>query len=151
MSDQVPLHHFLGIMVKHTETGLLLHQQNYAADILERANMSNCNPCLTPVDTIQRLSADDSPPVSDPTMYRSLAGAFQYLTFTRPDISFALQQICFFMHEPREHHLNALKRILRYIKGTISYGIKMTRSASLSITAYSDAACAGCPSTRRST
>lgn len=151
MSDQGPLHHFLGITVKRNESGLLLHQQNYAADILLRANMSNCNPCLTPVDTKQKLSADDSPPVSDPTMYRSLAGALQYLTFTRPDLSFAVQQICLFMHDPRENHLNALKRILRYVKGTISYGIKMTRSTSLSITSYSDADWAGCPSTRRST
>ena len=151
MSDQGPLHHFLGITVKRNESGLLLHQQNYAADILLRANMSNCNPCLTPVDTKQKLSADDSPPVSDPTMHRSLAGALQYLTFTRPDLSFSVQQICLFMHDPRENHLNALKRILRYVKGTISYGIKMTRSTSLSITAYSDADWAGCPSTRRST
>ena len=151
MSDQGPLHHFLGITVKRDSTGLLLHQQNYAADILHRANMTNCNPCLTPDDTKQKLSADDSPPVSDPTLYRSLAGALQYLTFTRPDIAFAVQQICLFMHDPREAHFNALKRILRYLKGTISLGVRMLKSKSLHLTAYSDADWAGCPSTRRST
>lgn len=151
MSDQGPLHHFLGITLKRDANGLMLHQQNYAADILHRANMANCNPCLTPVDTKQKLSADGSKPVSDPTLYRSLAGALQYLTFTRPDIAFAVQQVCLFMHDPREAHFHALKRILRYVKGTISHGIKMTRSQSLSITAYSDADWAGCPSTRRST
>ena len=100
MSDQGPLHHFLGITVKRDSTDLLLHQQNYAVDILHRANMTNCNSCLTPVDTKQKLSADDSPPVSDPTLYRSLAGALQYLTFTRPGIAFAVQQICLFIHDP---------------------------------------------------
>ena len=151
MSDQGPLHHFLGITVKRDPSGLFLHQQNYAADILHRADMTHCNPYLTPVDTKQKLAADDSPPVSDPTFYRSLAGALQYLTFTRPDISFAVQQICLFMHDPREAHFNALKRILRYVKGTLSHGIHMTRSTSLHLTAYSDAEWAGCPSTRRST
>lgn len=151
MSDQGPLHHFLGITVKRDSSGLLLHQQNYASDILHRANMTHCNPCLTPVDTKQKLSADDSPPVSDPTLYRSLAGALQYLTFTRPDISFAVQQVCLFMHDPREAHFNALKRILRYIKGTLSLGVCMLKSKSLNLTAYSDADWAGCPSTRRST
>lgn len=91
MSDQGRLYHFLGITVQRTNSGLTLHQHNYAADILYRANMTHCNPCLTPVDTKQKLAADEGPPVSDPTLYRSLTGALQYLTFTRPDISFAVQ------------------------------------------------------------
>ncbi|GKE05849.1 ribonuclease H-like domain-containing protein, partial [Tanacetum coccineum] len=56
-------------------------------------------------------------PVQDPTLYRSLAGGLQYLTFTRPDLSYAIQQICLYMHDPREPHLTALKRILRYVQG----------------------------------
>ncbi|GJY22223.1 ribonuclease H-like domain-containing protein [Tanacetum coccineum] len=67
-------------------------QQKYASELLERAGMLTCNPCRTPVDTDSKLSADGDP-VSDPTLYRSLAGALQYLTFTRPDISYAVQQI----------------------------------------------------------
>lgn len=63
--------------------------------------MSNCNPRLTLVDTKQKLSADASPPVSYPTLYQKLTGALRYLTFTRPDIYFVLQQICLFMHDPR--------------------------------------------------
>lgn len=125
MSDQGLLHHFLGITVKRDVSGLLLHQHKYAAEILHRANMSYCNPCLTPIDTKQKLSVNTSPPVSDPTLYRSLAGALQYLTFTRPDIAFAVQQVCLFMHDPREAHFNTLKRILRYLKGTLSHGIHM--------------------------
>ncbi|GKA19774.1 ribonuclease H-like domain-containing protein [Tanacetum coccineum] len=91
---------------------MFLSQQKYASELLERAGMLTCNPCRTPVDTDSKLSADGDP-VSDPTLYRSLAGALQYLTFTRPDISYAVQQVCLYMHDPREPHFSALKRILR--------------------------------------
>ncbi|GKD56091.1 ribonuclease H-like domain-containing protein [Tanacetum coccineum] len=82
---------------------------------------------------------------------RSLAGALQYLTFTRPDISYAVQQVCLFMHDPREPHLSALKRILRYVRDTLSYGLQLYSSTTSSLVAYSDADWAGCPTTRRST
>ncbi|GJS49027.1 ribonuclease H-like domain-containing protein [Tanacetum coccineum] len=78
--------------------------------VLERAGMLTCNSCRTPVDTDFKLAATGDP-VSDPTLYRRLAGALQYLTFTRPDISYAVQQVCLFMHDPREPHFSALKRI----------------------------------------
>ncbi|CAA7024775.1 unnamed protein product [Microthlaspi erraticum] len=145
------LQYFLGISFKRDHQGLFLQQQNYAADILHRAGMTDCNPCLTPCDTKSKLAAADSPRISDPTLYRSLAGALQYLTFTRPDIAYAVQQICLFMHDPRESHFHALKRILRYLKGTLSQGLRMSRSSSYDLVAYSDADWAGCPTTRRST
>lgn len=151
MTDLGPLHHFLGISVTRNAQGTFLHQQNYAADIIHRANMTSCNPCLTLVDTKPKLAPTDSPPVADPTLYRSLAGALQYLTFTRPDISYDVQQVCLFMHDPRESHFNALKRIIRYVKGTISHGLQLYKSSSMNLIAYSDADWAGCPSTRRST
>lgn len=113
--------------------------------------MTNCKPSSTPVDTKSKLVADDGPRVADPTLYRILAGALQYLTFTRPDISYTVQQICLFMHDPREPHFTALKRILRYIKGTIDHGLQLTKSSITDLVAYSDADWAGCPSTRRST
>lgn len=84
-------------------------------DILDRAGMTECKPCSTPVDTNPKVAAADGAPVLDPTDFRSLAGAVQYLTFTRRDISYAVQQICLHMHDPREPHLAALKRILRYV------------------------------------
>ncbi|GJR93545.1 ribonuclease H-like domain-containing protein [Tanacetum coccineum] len=99
---------------------------------------------------LQRLSADGDH-VSDPTLYRSLAGALQYLTFTRPDISYAVQQVCLFMHDPREPHFAALKRILRYVRGTLTHGLQLYASTTSSLVAYSDADWAGCPTTRRST
>jgi hypothetical protein len=113
--------------------------------------MTDCNPCSTPVDTQGKLSEAEGPPVSDPTAYRSLAGALQYLTFTRPDITYAVQQICLHMHDPREAHLTALKRLLRYFRGTIDYGLLLHRSSSANLVVYTNTDWAGCPDTRRST
>ncbi|GJS33084.1 ribonuclease H-like domain-containing protein [Tanacetum coccineum] len=107
----------------------------------------NCNPCKTLVDTESKLGFDGDP-ISDPTLYRSLAGALQYFTFTRPDISYAVQQICLYMHDPRDPHFTALKRILRYVHGTINYGLQLHVSSTSQLTAYTDADWAGCPVTR---
>ncbi|WVZ79627.1 hypothetical protein U9M48_027185, partial [Paspalum notatum var. saurae] len=150
MKDLGELHHFLGMQVQRCHGSLLLSQQQYM-DILERAGMADCKPCSTPVDTSPKQSADGSAPVQDPTGFRSLAGALQYLTFTRPDISYAMQQICLHMHDPREHHLAALKRILRYIRGTLPLGFFLRPSTVSDLVVYSDADWGGCPDTRKST
>ncbi|GJY99254.1 ribonuclease H-like domain-containing protein [Tanacetum coccineum] len=150
MTDLGPLNYFLGISVTRNTSGMFLSQQKYASELLERAGMLTCNPCRTPVDMDSKLSIDGDH-VSDPTLYRSLAGALQYLTFTRPDISYAVQQVCLYMHDPREPHFSALKRILRYIRGTMPYGLQLFSSTTSSLVAYSDADWAGCPTTRRST
>ena len=93
----------------------------------------------------------DGPPVVDSTHYHSLAGALQYLTFTCPDIVYAVQQICLYMHDPREPHLAALKRILRYLQGTLSLGLTLRPSSPAELVVYTDADWTGCPDTRRST
>ena len=90
MKDLGQLHHFLGVTIEPRQSGILLHQRQYALDILERAGMTDCKPCSTPVDTQVKLSADLGDPVADPTAYQSLAGALQYLTFTRPDLTYAV-------------------------------------------------------------
>ena len=151
MKDLGQLHHFLGVTVGPRSFGLLLHQRQYALDILERGGMTDCKPCSTPVDTQAKLSADLGDPVADPTAYRSLAGALQYLTFTRPDLTYAVQQVCLHMHDPRESHLAALKRLLRYVRGTVDLGLVLHRSSSAELVVYTDADWAGCPDTRRST
>ncbi|KAJ0455459.1 putative RNA-directed DNA polymerase [Helianthus annuus] len=91
MTDMGDLHYFLGISVTRDVNGMFLSQSQYTQDILHRANMSECKPCATPVDTSSKLSATDGTLLPDGTLYRSLAGALQYLTFTRPDISYAVQ------------------------------------------------------------
>ncbi|GKC41824.1 uncharacterized mitochondrial protein-like protein [Tanacetum coccineum] len=115
MKNLGPLIYFLGIDVTRTTNGLFLSQAKYAREILERAGMSSCKSSHTLVDTKSKLSSTSGDLYSDPTYFRSLAGALQYLTFTRPDISYAVQQICPRMHDPHKGHMAALKRILRYI------------------------------------
>lgn len=131
--------------------GLFLCKQQYDNEILERAHMSQCNPISTPVDTKQKLSAADGSPFSDPSLYRSLADALQYLTLTRPDTSYAVQQMFLFMHAPRDTHFSLIKRILRYIQGTSHYGLQLFKQFTTDLFAYSDADWAGCPDTRGST
>ncbi|GJT76139.1 ribonuclease H-like domain-containing protein [Tanacetum coccineum] len=121
-----------------------------SSEILLQAHMVNCNLSRTPIDTESKLGSDGDP-VSDPTLYRSLAGSLQYLTFTRPDISYAVQQVCLYMHDPREPYFSALKRILWYVRGTLDYGLQLFSSSTTDLVAYSDADWAGCPTTRRST
>ena len=142
---------FLGISAIHNDRGMFLNQTKYAEEILLRAGMQDCNPVSTPVDLKSKLAENIGKPVDNPTQYRSLAGALQYLTFTRPDIAYAVQQICLFMHDPRDLHLQALRHILRYIQGTKDKGLHLLKNQNMTMTAYSDADWAGCPSTRRST
>nr|XP_020181715.1 uncharacterized mitochondrial protein AtMg00810-like [Aegilops tauschii subsp. strangulata] len=113
--------------------------------------MTACKSATTPVDTSPKLAATVGPSVADPTEYRSLAGALQYLTFMRPDIAYAVQQVCLHMHDPREQHLAAIKCILRYVKGMLSHGLQLYSTSPDSMIAYTDADWAGCPETQCST
>jgi hypothetical protein len=123
MKDLGVLHHFLGMHVQPSGNGLLLSQKQYMLELLDRAGISECKPCLTPVDTNSKVAAADGAPMTDASDFRSLAGALQWLTFTRPDIAYAIQQVCLHMHDPQEPYLAALKRILRYIRGTLALGL----------------------------
>ncbi|XP_021843274.1 uncharacterized mitochondrial protein AtMg00810-like [Spinacia oleracea] len=151
MKDLGPLSYFLGISITRTSGGLFISQKNYATDIIERAGMTSCKSSHTPVDTKAKLGASAGPSYGDPTHYRQLAGALQYLTFTRPDISYVVQQVCLHMHDPKVEHMNALKRIVRYIQGTIDLGLHLYKSSIASLVSYTDAYWGGCPDTRRST
>ena len=151
MTDLGDLHHFLGISVTRSSDGLFLSQRQYALDLLQWAGMAECHSTSTPVDARAKLSATEGSPVADPTEYRSLAGALQYLTLTRPDLAYAVQQVCLFMHDPREPHLVLVKHILRYVKGTLSAGLHIGTGPVDRLVAYSDADWAGCPDSRRST
>ncbi|GJT19190.1 ribonuclease H-like domain-containing protein [Tanacetum coccineum] len=144
------LNYFLVIYVTRDTSGMFLSQRKYATKILVRAHMVNCNPGRTHVDTESKLGDDDDP-VSNPTLYQSLAGALQYLTFSRPDLSYAVQQVFLYMHDPREPYFSAFKRILRYVRGTLDHGLQLFSSSTTSLVAYSDADWVNCLTTRRST
>ncbi|RVW65072.1 Retrovirus-related Pol polyprotein from transposon RE1 [Vitis vinifera] len=125
-------------------------QVKYATDILARAQLLDSKPVNTPMIVSQRLSSE-GPPFADPTLYRFLVGALQYLTITRPDLAHSVNSVSQFLHAPTEVHFQAVKRILRYVQGTLHFGLKFTSCSSMGLVAYSDADWAGCPDTRRST
>ncbi|CAN6705605.1 unnamed protein product [Malus baccata var. baccata] len=150
IKDLGDLHYFLGIQISRTATGLFLSQSKYVLDLLTKTEMIDAKPCDTPCLPYTRLLKDDGDPYTNPTLYRSVVGALQYLTFTRPDIAFSVHQVAQFMQSPMVAHFTAVKRILRYLKGTISHGIGYSRG-SLQLKAFSDADWAGDPNDRRST
>ncbi|KAI3766125.1 hypothetical protein L2E82_16175 [Cichorium intybus] len=148
--DLGKLSYFLGLEVSYTDTGLFLTQTKYAHDILTRAGLLDAKPVYTPLSTTDLLITNGTP-FSDPTLYRSLVGALQYLTITRPDLSYAVNQVSQFLHTPTNDHFQAVKRIIRYVKSTISYGLHFQHPQSTTLVGYSDADWARCIETRRST
>jgi hypothetical protein len=153
IKDLGALHYFLGIEVKRQHGELLMTQARYATNILKRVGMEACKPIGTPLSTTEKLSLFEGEKLGpeDSTRCRSIVGALQYLTLTRPDISFAVNKVCQFLHSPTTTHWAAVKRILRYIKGTTQLGVKIRKSRSNLVIAFTDADWAGCPDDRRST
>jgi hypothetical protein len=153
VKDLGKLSYFLGVEVTSTPGGIALTQVKYASDILRRVNMYNWKDIGTPMSSTEKLSKF-SGTVLDEDMafnYRSTVGALQYLCLTRPDISFAVNRVCQFLASPTDVHWSAVKRILRYVKGTINLGLQFQRSLSTELSVYTDADWAGCPDDRRST
>ncbi|XP_019172664.1 PREDICTED: uncharacterized protein LOC109168065 [Ipomoea nil] len=141
---------FLGIETGKVNDGMLLSQHHYMGDILTRAGMMDCKPLATPAAVTQAVSLS-AQPFENPTQYRRIVGALQYLTITRPDLSYAVNRLCQFMHSPTEDHWSLLKRVLRYVKGTQDYGLRLSPSSSTDLHAFSDSDWAGCPVDRKST
>lgn len=88
-----------------------LSQANYVLDLLKRANFLLATPCFSPVAPGSELSLTNSTPLLDATVYRSIVGVLQYLTITRPDLTYAVNQVCRFMHQPRQIHLVAVNEL----------------------------------------
>nr|XP_020154349.1 uncharacterized mitochondrial protein AtMg00810-like [Aegilops tauschii subsp. strangulata] len=151
MKDLGALRYFLGIQVTRTQAGFFLCQQKYTEEILERVGMDTCKPSPTPIDTKGKLPQAGGPRVPDLSAYRSIAGALQYLTITRLEPAYAVQQVCLHMHDPRDCHQALVKRVLRYVRGTPAHDLHLRASSTLVLRAYTDADWAGCPDTRRST
>ncbi|KAF5448208.1 hypothetical protein F2P56_028764 [Juglans regia] len=147
--DMGSLNYFLGLEAYRTSSGLFLSQAKYAHEILQRAKLVDSKPVSTPMVVAHHLSID-GPVFDDPSLYQSLVGALQYLTITRPDLTHVVSAVSQYMHKPSLCHFQAVKRILRYIKGTLRYGLSFTPSSSRDILAYSDVDWAGCLDTRRS-
>jgi hypothetical protein len=166
------LSYYLGIEVKQGSDSISLGQRAYAEKLLERGDMADCKPCATPMEERLKLSKHSTAAKVDATRYRSIIGGLRYLTHTRPDITFVVEYVSRFMEDPREDHWIAVKRLLRYVKGTMDQGIifpkhgggsglrlivfskalpKTNNEGGLWLTVFSDADMAGDIDGRRST
>jgi len=144
------LSYFLGIQATLNMEGLHLKQSKYISDLLDKTQMIGARPLSTSITSGPKLSTHEGELLNDPIEYRQVIGALQYCTLTRPDISYAVNQLCQFMHAPREPHWIATKRVLHYLKGTIDCGIHYTQSTT-ALDALCDADWAENPDDRKST
>uniref|UniRef100_A0A2N9FTY6 Reverse transcriptase Ty1/copia-type domain-containing protein n=1 Tax=Fagus sylvatica TaxID=28930 RepID=A0A2N9FTY6_FAGSY len=138
-------------LVIPSPNGVLLSQQRYIKDILSRTKMLEAKPVNTPMASSTNLSAHEGEPFPDHTLFRSTVGALQYLSITRPDIAFAVNKLSQFMHKPTQIHWQSVKRLLRYLKSTIQFGLHLYRSSCNTLHAFCDADWAGNKDDRRST
>jgi hypothetical protein len=149
--DLGQLRYFLGIEVAQSKAGIAISQRKYVLDILEETGMLDCKPADTPMDPNVKLLPNQGEPYPDPGRYRRLVGKLNYLTITRPDISFPVSVVSQFLNSPCESHWNAVVRILRYIKGSPGKGLVYTDKGHTNVMGYADADWAGDVNDRRST
>ena len=133
MTDMGLLRYFLGIEVEQNQNGIFISQAQYVNEVLERFNMQESKATITPTVMGLKLSKEDNIKDFDPSLYKSIVGSLMYLTATRPDIMFVVSLISRFMERPKEAHWEAEKRILRYVKGTKSFGILYIASECLDL------------------
>ncbi|XP_066311645.1 secreted RxLR effector protein 161-like [Miscanthus floridulus] len=145
MSDLGALSYYLGIEVRQRKEALTLGQSAYASKLLERSGMAECKPCVTSMEERLKLTKASTVAKVDATLYRSIVDGLRYLVHTRLDIVFVVCYVSRFMEDSREDHWATVKRLLRYVKGTVDHGIVFpkTDGSRLQLTVFSDADMAG--------
>ncbi|KAJ9557060.1 hypothetical protein OSB04_011674 [Centaurea solstitialis] len=151
MSMMGELNFFLGIQVKQNPDGIFINQSKYIKDMLKKFNMTDCSPIKTPMPTGNLLGPDLAGKSVDQKIYRSIIGSLLYLTATRPDIMFSTCFCARFQANPKESHLAAVKRILRYLKGTAEMGLWYPKDSSFELISFTDSDYGGCKLDRKST
>ena len=115
--------YFLGMEILYSKKGIILHQLKYELELLKRFKLQNCKIVVTPSETYQKLDSDSDGDYVDSTTFKQLVGSLRYLCNTRPDICYAVGLVSRFMSNPKWPHFQDAVRILRYIKGTLKYGV----------------------------
>ncbi|XP_021737716.1 uncharacterized protein LOC110704235 [Chenopodium quinoa] len=145
------LNFFLGLQIKQSEKGIMIHQQKYIKELIKKYKLENAKTNDTPIGIETRLDDDPSGTCVYQPMYRGMIGSLLYLTTSRPDISFSVGLCARFQANPKESHLKAVKRILRYLKGTDNLCLFYPRSDSFDLHGFTDADYAADSVNRKST
>ncbi|GJS17765.1 uncharacterized mitochondrial protein-like protein [Tanacetum coccineum] len=143
MSSMGELTFFLGLQVKQKEDGIFISQDKYVVEILKKFDFASVKTASTPIETQKPLVKDEEASDVDVHLYRSMIGSLMYLTASRPNIMFAVCACSRFQVTPKTSHLNAVKRIFRYLKGKPKLGLWYPRVSSFDLEAYSDSDYAG--------
>jgi hypothetical protein len=151
MSMMGELKFLLGLQIKQTKEGIFLNQSKYVIDLLKRFGLANAKAYGTPMSPSTKLDKDEKGKPVDVKLYRGMIGSLLYLTASRPDIMFSVCLCARFQSSPKESHLIAVKRIFRYLLGTIDLGLWYPKSNSFDLISYTDADFAGCKIDRKST
>ncbi|GJS54240.1 retrovirus-related pol polyprotein from transposon TNT 1-94 [Tanacetum coccineum] len=151
MSMMGKMSFFLGLPISQSPRGIFINQSNYALEIIKKYGVLSSDPVDTPMVEKSKLDEDLQGKPVDPTHYRGMIGSLMYLTSSRPDLAFAVCMCARYQAKPIEKHLHAVKRIFRYLKGTIDMGLWYSKDSFITLTTYADADHAGCQDTRRST
>nr|GEY18205.1 uncharacterized mitochondrial protein AtMg00810-like [Tanacetum cinerariifolium] len=138
-------------LVSQSPGGIFINQSKFTLEILKKFRMDLCDSVDTPMVDRLKLDEDLSGIPVDQTRFRSMVGSLMYLTASRPDLVFAICMCTRYQTKPTKKHLKALKRVFRYLKGTINWGLWYSKDTAMALTAYADADHAGCKDTRRST
>ena len=141
----------MGIEVLRSKEGIFLRQKKYVLDLLAETGLLDCKPADIPMMVNHGMKFEDGAKLANREEYQRLVGKLIYLSHTRPDIAYAVGVISQFMHRPQEDHMNAALRIVRYLKGTVGYGVLLRRNEDLKVDGYTDADWASNPIDRRST
>ena len=150
IKDLGRLHYFLGYEVDYVDSGIILSQRKFAKDLLSGSGLDVSKKAVSPLPLHLKLSKTEGDVLQNPEHYRSLVGKLNYLTNTRPDLSYTVQALSQFMNAPRSSHLVALHHTLRYLASTSNQGILLRATHTLKLQAFSDADWASCPDSRRS-
>jgi hypothetical protein len=145
------LSYFLGLQINQSSARIFVSQEKYLKDMLKRFQMEDSSPLSTPMVVGCKLSKYDITPDIDQRTYRSMIGSLLYITTSRPDIMQVVGMVGHYKYTPKQSHLAAIKRIFKYLKGTMTYGLWYPRNQNFQLTTYSDVDWANCLDERKST
>lgn len=151
MKNLGELSHFLGLEVEKGSDGIFVSQKHYASKLVERFGLKESKSCSTPMDSNMRLRKGDGKALEDPRLYRTLIGSLLYLTITRPDIAYSVGVVSRFMQVPRKPHLDAAKRILKFVNSSLDLGLLYKKGVRCELFGFTDADWAGDLDERKST